>query len=82
MKNKQTAVEFLMDNLHYLHSTKWNDILEQAKEMEKQKIIDLVDALKEIEAICDNQNSAHEHIWRVSYNAIKQFKQNENKKNS
>ena len=38
--SKQTAVEFLADNLHYLHSTKWNDILEQAKEMEKQQIID------------------------------------------
>jgi hypothetical protein len=40
MKNKQTAVEFLMYNLHYLHSTKWNDILEQAKEMEKKQIKD------------------------------------------
>jgi hypothetical protein len=37
---KQTAVEWLVDNLHYLHSTKWNDILKQAKEMEKQQIID------------------------------------------
>jgi hypothetical protein len=34
---KQTAVEWLINNLHYLHSTKWNDILEQAKEMEKQQ---------------------------------------------
>ena len=37
---KPTAVEWLIDNLHYLHSTKWNDILEQAKEMEKEQIID------------------------------------------
>lgn len=36
---KQTAVEWLVDNLHYLHSTKWNDIVEQAKAMEKQQII-------------------------------------------
>ncbi len=35
-----TAVEFLVDNFHYYYSTKWNDILEQAKEMEKQQIID------------------------------------------
>ena len=35
---KQTAVEFLIDNLHYLHSTKWNDILKECKEMEKQQI--------------------------------------------
>jgi hypothetical protein len=32
-----TAVEFLEDNLHYYYSTKWDDILEQAKEMEKQQ---------------------------------------------
>ena len=38
--SKQTAVEWLADNIHYLHSTKWNDILQQAKEMEKQQIID------------------------------------------
>lgn len=36
----KTAVEWLEDNLHYLHSTKWNDILEQAKEMEKEQIIE------------------------------------------
>jgi hypothetical protein len=34
---KETAVEFLVDNLHYLHSTKWDDILEQAKAMEKEQ---------------------------------------------
>lgn len=37
---KQTALEYLVENIHYLHSTKWNDIIEQAKEMEKQQIID------------------------------------------
>ena len=37
---KQTAVEWLLDNLHCLHSTKWDDIVEQALEMEKQQIID------------------------------------------
>lgn len=40
MKNKQTAVEFLIDNLHYYYSTKWNDILKESKKMEKQQIID------------------------------------------
>jgi hypothetical protein len=40
MKTKQTAVEWLADNLHYLHSTKWDDILEQAKAMEKEQMID------------------------------------------
>ena len=37
---KETAVEFLVDNLHYLHSTKWDDILEQAKEIEKEQMKD------------------------------------------
>jgi len=37
---KQTAVEWLADNLHYLHSTKWDDILQQAKEMEKEQMVD------------------------------------------
>ena len=35
---KQTAIDFLIDNFHYYYSTKWNNILEQAKEMEKQQI--------------------------------------------
>ena len=38
--SKLTAVEFLVVNLHYLHSTKWDDILIKAKEMEKEQIID------------------------------------------
>jgi hypothetical protein len=38
--SKQTAVEYLVDNIHYLHSTKWEEIVEQAKEMEKQQIMD------------------------------------------
>ena len=37
---KNTAVEFLIDNLHYFYSLKWDDIVEQAKEMERQQIID------------------------------------------
>lgn len=39
MKDK-TAVEFLVDNIHYLHSTKWQEIVEQAKQMEKQQMIE------------------------------------------
>ena len=37
--NKETAVEFLLDNMHYSTSTKWQDIIEQAKEMEKKQIM-------------------------------------------
>ena len=35
---KQTAVDWLVDNLHYLHSTKWDDIVERAKAMEKEQM--------------------------------------------
>jgi hypothetical protein len=39
MGDKITAVDWLVENIHYLHSTKWNDIIEQAKLMEKEQII-------------------------------------------
>ena len=35
---KQTAVEFLLDNMHYSTSTKWQDIIQQAKAMEKEQM--------------------------------------------
>ena len=38
-QRKQTAVEFLIDNIYLLNSLKWNDIIDQAKQMEKQQII-------------------------------------------
>jgi|GEM_PF-1824744 hypothetical protein len=34
---KQTAVEFLIDNLHYSTSTKWKEIIEEAKKMENEQ---------------------------------------------
>ena len=37
--SKQTAVEFLIDNLHYSTSTKWKEIIEQAKAIEKEQIM-------------------------------------------
>lgn len=40
---QQTAVEWLAENIHLLHSLKWNDIIEQAKAMEKEQIIDAFD---------------------------------------
>jgi hypothetical protein len=39
MGDKITAVDWLVENIHYLHSTKWNDIIEQAKEMEQEQIM-------------------------------------------
>lgn len=37
---KQTAVEYLIENLIFINSKNWDSIVEQAKEMEKQQIID------------------------------------------
>ena len=37
-QRKQTAVEFLIDNIYLLNSLKWNDIIDQAKQMEKEQI--------------------------------------------
>ena len=36
---QQTALDFLLGNIHLIHSLKWNDIIEQAKQMEKEQIM-------------------------------------------
>ena len=66
---KQTAVEWLADNLHYLHSTKWDDILEQAKEMEKKQMIDAWGNgwLNDYQSDEDVKNSA-EHYYNETFN--------------
>lgn len=38
--SKQTAVEFLLDNMHYSTSTKWQDIIQQAKAMEEEQRVE------------------------------------------
>lgn len=40
---KQTAVEYLIENLIFFYSKNWDAIVDQAKEMEKQQIIDAYD---------------------------------------
>ena len=57
--NKQTAVEFLLDNMHYSTSTKWQDIIEQAKKMEEEQVI---------EAWEDGQNSFSSRTAEKYYN--------------
>ncbi len=37
---KQTAVEYLIENLIFINSKNWDSIVDQAKELEKQQIID------------------------------------------
>ena len=38
--NKQSSVEWLLDNLHLQNSTKWTEIVEQAKAMHNEEIIE------------------------------------------
>jgi hypothetical protein len=40
MENKQTAIDWLVENLYYILKTEHYDIIDQAKEMEKEQIID------------------------------------------
>jgi len=41
---KQTAVEYLLDNLYLRNTLKWKDIEERAKAMEREQIEDSYDA--------------------------------------
>ena len=38
--NKQSSAEWLLDNLHLQHSTKWTEIVERAKAMHKKEILE------------------------------------------
>ncbi len=40
---KETAIDWLVENLYYILKTEHYDIIDQAKEMEKQQIIDAYD---------------------------------------
>ena len=39
-----TAIDWLLEQTMYMRSTKWPDIIEQAKAMEQQQIIDAFNA--------------------------------------
>jgi len=70
---KQTAVEWLVDNLHYLHSTKWDDIVEQAKEMEKDMIIETsknsyITGYLDNQAKVDDSNNFPEEYYNETFN--------------
>jgi hypothetical protein len=54
-----TAVEWLVDNLHYLNSTKWYDILEQAKDMERTQLIE-----------CGNNCAIKQHLHNERVNKM------------
>jgi hypothetical protein len=70
MKNnnmgKQTAVDWLVENIYYLHSTKWNDIIEQAKAMEKEQILQALNDGKAM-IISPTSNKSLEQYYNEIY---------------
>lgn len=63
---KQTAVDWLVENIHYLHSTKWNDIIEQAKVMEKEQILQALNDGKAM-IISPTSNKSLEQYYNETY---------------
>ena len=63
---KQTAVEWLIENIYYLHSTKWNDIIEQAKAMEKEQILQALNDGKAM-IISPTSNKSLEQYYKETY---------------
>lgn len=63
---KQTAVEWLIENIYYLHSTKWNDIIEQAKVMEKEQILQALNDGKAM-IISPTSNKSLEQYYNETY---------------
>lgn len=45
----------------------------KGRQTSQKGLEELIEALKHIEKICDNQNSTHEIIWRIAYNAINEY---------
>ena len=63
---KQTAVDWLIENIYYLHSTKWNDIIEQAKAMEKEQILQALHDGKAM-IISPTSNKSLEQYYNETY---------------
>jgi len=62
MGDKITAVDWLVENIYYLHSTKWNDIIDQAKEMEKEQIMNAW-----VKGVVSEDNMTAEKYYKETY---------------
>jgi len=62
MGDKITAVDWLVENIHYLHSTKWNDIIEQAKEIEQEQIMNAW-----VNGVVSEDNMTAEKYYKETY---------------
>jgi hypothetical protein len=64
--NKQSSVEFILNNIHLKDSLKWQDIIEQAKAMHKE----------EIEKVSEdwwNEGASYMYDGQRKYNSFEQY---------
>lgn len=60
--SKQTAVEWLVEQVFGKHTYVWNDVIEKAKEIEREQIIDAYDTNRDINTI-----QTAEHYYNTTY---------------
>jgi hypothetical protein len=61
---KQTSIEFLIEQVFGEHTKVWHDVIEQAKKMHKQEIIDAVnEGIKEGYSDYTDTESGREHDY-------------------
>jgi hypothetical protein len=65
---KQTAVEWLFDNLDLSGGSEAIKILEQAKEMEKERMIDFVKKFSDFNGITFNEKMISKEFLEKFYN--------------
>ena len=61
---KQTAVEWLMEQICGDHTSEWQEQIEQAKAMEKEQIIDAWDNGCEDDGIIDNAEQYYNETFK------------------
>jgi hypothetical protein len=49
MEKNKTAVDWLLDNIYLLNSLKWNEVIETAKQMEKDQMIEFAMHLHKVD---------------------------------
>lgn len=62
-----TAVDYLLDNLHYLYSTKWDDIVEKARELHKEQIIKSYNSYYSQETMLNGDYLKGEQYYEETY---------------
>ena len=66
MEKKQTAIDWLVENLYYILKTEHYDIIDQAKEMEKEQILQALNDGKAM-IISPTSNKSLEQYYNEIY---------------